>query len=267
MSNDFNIEDLIHELTILDPSLAGREADLRVIIAELREKKPHIIIDPTYVRALRARLLLRTRVIVSPYAKLSWWALRLTPVGALALLLLILTPGGMFETRTTTPVSTPSSHTVNDTEILRIEMSEDPTQSSNPYETNLSDSIDSTAQMKTMGGPEVFNEPSPLIIAPQSAGVRVTITSVTTEHAGFIVIYAHLPDGREEIIGVSPLVLPGVTEHIPVYLRVPTKMGSLYTAVLYKDNGNRLFTETDDMPTVTTHGNVVRSQIEVVAGG
>lgn len=86
------IQHAVREITDLDPSLKPHEAELRVFITNMADVRPHVPLDQHFVTSLRARLMLAPRPQVSPFMNLSAWAFRLAPLGAVALLLLMIAP-------------------------------------------------------------------------------------------------------------------------------------------------------------------------------
>ena len=252
MDSNAHIEIILQELTLLDPNLKEREADLRSILVHLSAKKPLVVPDATFASTLRERVLtIKPLPLRSPYTSVNWWAVHLAPVGALALLLLILAPQSLHSPMDTesTPPSSQSENT-----MLRMESVDTSSGGSDVelYDVSSEDAPEST--MMKSGAP-MENLPLPLTVSSQTPGVSVRIDSVTTWIPSFIGISAYLPDGTERLVGVSPLIVPGTTMDIPVYLRTPTHVGESYTATLYADNGNRVFTYGEDTPVTDAYGN------------
>lgn len=260
-------EILIHELMELDPSLKTHEADLRSILSEFRDKRPDITPELAFVTSLRARILLSKRNNISPYAHFSFWALRLVPIGAAVFLILILVPGDILHAptqvrETSVETTTADIAPTSDSGILRIETGDAP--GIPPSDMYTMDSMEDVGVNSKMSMKALPSELLPFTISPQKPGMSITIDSVTIEKAGFIVIYTYLTDGRESVVGISPLLFPGTTTGVPVYLRAQAHAGEYYTATLHIDNGNRVFTRGEDMPFIDRYGNPASAGIEII---
>lgn len=83
---------IVQEILDLDPSLKPHEAHVRAIVAEMDAERPTVPLNPAFVTGLRARLMLAPRPVRSPFMSMSTWALRLAPIGAVALFMLMLMP-------------------------------------------------------------------------------------------------------------------------------------------------------------------------------
>jgi hypothetical protein len=193
----------------------------------------------------------------------------------MALLLIMLVPGDILhapeaieESYDATDVA---DSTKDDARILDIESGGAPSLphpslygmgggGSGPVGTDSAES-ESTMSMKTAP-----SSPPPFTVEAQSPGPKVTISSVSVGVMSFIAVYTYLPDGREQVVGVSPLIMPGTTTDVPVYLRAPTRVGQSYVAVLHIDNGNRVFTYGEDMPALDEFGNPYSFGFDIVAG-
>ncbi len=248
----------IQELIALEPSLKEYEADLRAMLALMLAKRPNVQIDAAFRTALRERILTaQPKAIVSPYTKLSWWAVRLVPVGAVALLLITLVPGDILHAPTV--IEEHSVLTVEDTtetmgapEAMPVSQSDTLYVSSAPSQkmggggvTDMS-MAEEDSMLRTMNmdaSPESF-----FIVSEQLPGMSIVVESVTTQVPAFIRISRYDDDGEETIVGISPLIMPGTTSGVPIYLARPSHVSERYTATLVEDNGNRLFTSTEDMP-------------------
>ncbi len=274
--NEERTDILVQELISLDPSLASHEVELRVLMSEMLREKPEVHISDAFRTSLRARILTgKGGAVLSPYATFSWWAARLVPVGAVALLLIMLVPGDILhapEALEESSVATDmADEDMGDARILDVPSSgSDDAVPSQYYGMGGGGSgpmaKDSVAIESTMSMKAVSYSPPPFTIEPQNPGPKVTVASVSIGVTSFIAVYTYLPDGREEVVGVSPLIMPGTTTDVPIYLRAPTHVGQSYTAILHIDNGNRVFTYGEDMPALDEFGNPYSFGFEIVSG-
>jgi hypothetical protein len=262
------IDTILAEILSLDPTLKAHEADLRVLIETLDMKRPEVPLDAAFVLSLRNELTTPEKVRVeSPYMHISWWAARLVPLGAVALLLFVLVP----PTRTEpTPVSLPSE----DPHILNIEIGGTPLPPQE-YGGGAGDisagtglSSDSSMSMKSMESGMVERQISSeqsgsITLSPQPAGFKIQIDSVNTKAAGFVVLYAGALTTGDEPSAVSPLIYPGTTSNVPLILRERALSGESYTVQLYFDNGDRQFDPYTDTPETDTYGNMLFAQLIV----
>lgn len=268
------IDILITELIELDPNLKQHETELRALVSTLMEKRPSVTIDASFKAKLRERILTQSiRAIPSPYAELSWWAMRLVPLGAVALLLITLVPGDILQTPTSleeSSIAQDGDMDERDSRILRVESGDAPSGPAPAFHGGMGGgsgvaddaSMESSMSMK-MAADTV---PAPMTIAPQLPGTSITVDTVTVTNPSFIVVRSYRNDGSEYVVGISPLIMPGTTENVPVYLHEKTHVGQYYMATVYIDNGNRVFTDGEDVPMVDSYGNPVSVGFDIVSG-
>lgn len=254
-------EKLVNELILLDPSLKAHEAELRVLMSELKAKTPTVVVNADFVTSLRARLMIAEHTNTRASKNLSWWMFRLIPLATVALIILVLVK--------------PSPY------VQEFEMDA-------PSDTNVSDESARSADIQTLQAPEApslkmgggsgdetgeapdmymmksapMNAsapalPSPLTVSPQAPGVSVRIDSIVLTEPGFIIVYTYLPDGREKVIGISPYLNPGTTTNIPIYLNTKTVRNGTYVVTAHLDGGNRVFTYGEDKPFLDEYGNPI----------
>jgi hypothetical protein len=263
------IDNLVCELIAFEPSLSEHEASLRTFIRAFEEHKPTVVIDQNFVTGLRARLMLKETPVVSPYQQFNWWALRLAPIGAVALLVLALT--------STTPppiqeqdVSEESAF--DDARILEVNQGGDTDTYSTPMNYGMggdapaasdmgAESADPT--MMSMKSVSVEATPGPFTVSPQTPGVSIVIDSVTAQVPGFAIVSQLLPDGSENPLGTSPLIYEGTTERVPVYLSTRTTAGASYVLRFHVDNGDRRFDDRD-VPLTDESGIPLTTWIEIL---
>ncbi len=255
---------VVREVIELDPSLKPEEAHLRAYMAKFEEAKPNVVIDEVFVQNLRRKLIATPRPTPSPYMNVGWWAVRLVPLGVVALMVLTLmpqTPAPYIEESVSLPT------TEDDARILEVEMGDAPaTQSSEMY------GFGGSATDETQSQPETMNQktmmaPAPssaFIVEPQAPGVRVRINSITVEEHGFVVVYGY--ERGEEILGVSPFIQTGTTENLPISMRTRTVAGGMYRAVFHRDNGDRIFTQENDFPAFDQYQNPIETPLVITRG-
>jgi hypothetical protein len=206
------VETIIDELYTVDPSLREHEASIRALVTTLINSKPEVIVSETFIRKLREGVVSEaTRAVLreeKPVPGLSWWMLRLAPIGVLAVLTLLLLPE---------PAPSPTPL---------------------PYREQGGTEVQSDTLFKTS-----VTAPA---VAP-TAGLQnpVSLSSVTVERASFVVIHADVDGTLGEIVGVSKLLFPGTTVGVRINLLRGIHESESFVGVLYADNGDGLFGEND----------------------
>jgi len=269
MSTKDTTDILMRELIALDPTFAEKEADVRVLISLLSEGKPIVSIDETFVQNLRTRLLVpHTFPLRSPYQRINWWAVHLAPIGAVAILLLILMPNGLhyFEEPTTLREETPSieSSVMNVSDDASFS-SDAPSAKRAPQSNDTGESTLNSYGVMEMSMDAELLAPDRFELGVQQPGISVRITSVTLTRPGYVVIHSFGPQGIGPVVGVSPIQNSGTTVGVPVYLRTVTHRGESYYAALYYDNGDGVFSLSDDIQ-VTNQNLGVPTGVEFTIG-
>lgn len=230
-------ESLLRELFEIDPSLREREANVREILATLRAVgKDGVPINPQFVHSLRADLLNKVaNPIPSPYHSFLSASLRFAPLSALAILLLILLPGGRGE-------APPSSVQQNVPESMMLETA--------PLAPNAK--LRSTDTVETSSLMPVANsaQQNTIIAARQQAGSSVILDEVTLSAPGFVLVRTYTTEGEEVILGKSQLLEKGTTQQLSIQVREPLHVGDLFTVTLVQDDGSGLFEAARDLPFV-----------------
>jgi hypothetical protein len=252
MSTKDTTDILMCELIALDSTFVEKEADMRVLVTLLAEKKPDTNINETFVRDLRAKLLVpHTFPLRSPYHKMNWWAIHLAPIGVVAILLLILMPNGLhyFEEPTTLREETPSieSSAMNVSDDASFS-SDAPSAKRAPQSNDTGESTLNSYSVMEMNMDAEILAPDRFELGVQQPGISISIMSVTLTRPGYVVIHSFGPQGIGPVVGVSPIQNSGTTVGVPVYLRTVTHRGESYYAALYHDNGNGVFSISDDIP-------------------
>jgi hypothetical protein len=244
----------MRELIALDSTFRENELEARALITLLTEKKPDVTIDEVFVRDLRARLIQPNKFpFRSPYHRVSWWAVHLAPIGVVAILLLVLMPQGFYYTE---------EQSVSTQEIGIDESIETQIPDNTSFTNDMTNAkmvpepsgggvktMDSFSKMGEEGGAQL-RQPDHFELAAQRPGVSIIIESVTLTRPGYIIIHTFGQQGIGPIVGVSPVQNGGTTVGVPIYLRNATRYGELYYAALYHDNGNGVFSFSDDIPVI-----------------
>ncbi len=252
--NTERIESLVRELIAFDPSLEAHAADLSVLVGHMIVERPTVTVDETFARALKTTLMVKgVRALVQPTPSVYTWALRLIPLGAVALLVFTLVPS---RTHNLQPLPTTYDTSVSDvsmemSDTRGVDMEADDTQPAPEYYRYGGDEAMHT---KSAGPAHI---PSPIQIETQSPGSLVQIASITTDRPSFVVITSASLDGTEEILGTSKILNSGTTAGVTVYLRAPIRSGGSYTISLYQDDGDRTFVKEEDFHATDLYGNPV----------
>lgn len=234
------IEKILNDLYSLDPSLRERGGDIRALVVSLIEAKPPVAIDEAFVKGLRLRLL----SLSSPAKPLethdfSWWAFRLAPLGAIAILILVFlpeltkpTPFASVSAPEVTPTSAPSDEVVVSDVITpeKDERSLKPAVSPPKSEEKLLTMMSASAN--------VIN------ISSKKPGVTVSVDRVELVSSGFVVIRSGNQTG--EIIGSSDLIPAGTSGNVPVNLSRSMREGEALYATLHVDDGDESFNSLKD---------------------
>jgi hypothetical protein len=287
--NDERITSLVSELIAYDESLKEHEADLCVLVSHMLTERPSVTIDDMWKKNLRARVLSgHLRGVLSPYHKAERWGLRLIPIGMVTLLVLMLLPE---RTHYLPPepvreaarenVSTETEPTMTDDWGVGGREAFVAEDTPPPFGGGVGGGMggDMGSDPSAMGtavtegdrgdmAPKMMMDaqpPTPALfsILPQSPGPKVVVNEVTVTEAGFIVVYTYDRNGEETVFGVSPLIRAGTTTNLPIYTTSSINVEGSYFARLHIDNGNRLFTATEDTPLTDAYGNTITVEVVV----
>lgn len=236
-SNDTIILDILS----LDPELASRESEIRDIVALFVGAKPTVEIDGVFLNRLRAHIVKRPVEGSIPSPWFQAFIIRLAPVSAIALLVLILAPS--FLTR---------PNEVGDSLMSVQEVS---LETSAPLSAKRA-AEGPTADMFSMTSIENENvQEESFAIGPQMPGTIVHVDFVSLHEWGFIGIHENADGVLGILVGTSTLLAPGVTKEISVSLTRPSRVGETYFGIAYKDNGDGVFDVSGDVP-ITDASNV-----------
>lgn len=92
-------------------------------------------------------------------------------------------------------------------------------------------------------------------VGDQAAGKSVTVSSVSLEKKGFVVIHEKDGDLLGKIIGSSALLEAGESSNVAIALRESLEEGKTYLAILVVDNGDGRYMPGADHPVVGNDAN------------
>jgi hypothetical protein len=236
-------EHMIEDIYTLEPTLREQDAEVRALVSSLVSAKPVVAVDATFVQSLRRELL--TNVVPAPKAIPSPWMMYIAPLGAMAVLILMLVPGYLSNNTVELPTAAP--------EIMNTELQMD---------------TDDGADMKRSA--DVAPEGASMMMAPseespgyyagdminvfdQVPGKVVHIESVTLTASGFVVIQSDAAGMPGAVLGVSPMLFAETSNLVEIPLTSDLTIGTTYFATLYHDDGDGVFTLESDYPAIHIH--------------
>jgi hypothetical protein len=256
------INTIVKEIIELEPSLREHEAYLKTIIADMERVRPTAPLDATFRAALRTKISGMRPPMPSPYANMSWWALRLAPVGAIALLLLIMLPS------TQSPTELVEVPEASDPRILNIEIGGTiDTSAERGYGLGGGGEADMSVSAPSMSAKTesmVANQSvRTFTIPPQRPGPSIRLDTLTVPAPSFLVVYEGTL-GAERVIGASPLLHTGTAENLSISLKSPTDPAGNYRVALFHDDGDQVFT-LRDAPAYDTYGSALSAPLTILS--
>ncbi len=235
-----DINKIVKEVLAENPDLSLEVSELQALVSELSEKRPSVTVDPVFRARLRAELLSRSVSHKEKRSVLPWWLIYTVPVGVTALLIFVIQP-----TSTTAPL-VPTNTDSFDSAPSVIQMEEGSmmkaVDESNPsHEAGYSEDV--TEASESFGSNDFFT----VAFTPDRQQVRFSYLFLSAP--AFISI-----TGPEGIIFTSNLFLPGEHTNLMLPLNVIISSGATYTATLYYDNGDTVFTEGEDIVALNPTG-------------
>jgi len=213
-------------------------------VSAFSEHKPEVVIDAAFVESLRADLLKVAPVvpIVATKSTLSPWWMVYAPVGVLALLLLMLVPKAAPVVENEVPANAPVPAMEVDMYMEQEEGAVDMKRSMpvEPEGATMMMEAEATIMTATTPG-DTFQ------VTSQEPGNSVLLDFVSLTEPSFVVIQSYTPDGPGEVLGVSPLLAAGNAQQLEVGLVQRMEMEQTFYAVLYRDDGDGLFSLKTDM--------------------
>ncbi len=118
--------------------------------------------------------------------------------------------------------------------------------------------VDPNTEPATSSLPPTKNS---ILVSAQIAGEFVVIDDVYLETPGFVVIHKANNGAPGDVIGKSAVLNPGVIQDIEISSIVEAEME--YYAMLYSDNGDRIFNASTDMPLQGSNGQNIMARFQV----
>jgi len=230
-----SLELLLKDIYALEPSLRERDAEVRVLVEFLLLNKPEVKVSMDFRESLRAKLI-ATNVTEALPARLvpSPWMSYFVPLGAMAVLLLMLMPGYV------------GKQTSQDS----LEMNSSADVYMAPEAKRSGSGAPEEATMMMMEDvPMPMAEGDSLGISDQVPGVMAVVDFVSLLQPGFVVITSN-----ENVLGSSYLLFAGYNEQIEIPLSRPMKANQTFSATLYLDNGDGVFDLNTDMSIYDANG-------------
>jgi hypothetical protein len=201
------------------------------------EHRPQVVIDDAFRARLRSELLqsapakAKTKAKPSPY---PWWLIYTAPLGVTAVLLLLLQP-----TLTEAPHGLFESPMVPSSSSLQMESD--------------ADSFDAYSTMsKEAGLREETAYDNPDIFTASISADRTTleIGFISLSRPGFVIL-----SSEDGVVAESELILAGEQENISIPTKQSLQSGIIYTAMLYYDNGDGVYSEGQEEIALAEDGN------------
>jgi len=232
-----SLEQLLKDIYALEPSLRERDTEIRPLVRALLLNKPEVKVSEEFTKGLRTKLLAAKEVTVTKSQPIpSPWMNYFLPLGAMAVLLLILVPGYVGKQTTSDRIEMNSSSDTFLAPEAKRSGGVSPEGASMMME-------DSAAPMDGGGS---------LIVSDQGPGVVAVVDFVSLTLPSFIVIMAN--GNSASVLGVSYLLFAGNSEQIEIPLTRRMEERQYFTAALYFDNGDGVFDIDTDIPVYDADG-------------
>ena len=248
------LEHILADIYTLDPSLKENEGEVRVLVSALIEAKPDVVPSEIFVQELRTKL--QTGVVshVAHKPVLSPWIMYLTPVGIMAILVLMLVPEYL------------TAPTHDDTGIVLPMMLEESAGTQSTESLEMGD-MKRSAPVQELYTPTLMqdssmeSQESTLFIPTQPVGNTVFVEYVSLSQSGFVVIETSEDGQPGKVVGVSILLAPGYTSLLQIPLFTPMGIDQTFFATVYLDNGDGRFTPGVDTPHYDSSGTLPLQQM------
>jgi hypothetical protein len=236
------IDDLIEELYRIEPTLKEKPG-IRAIVQSLIDARPDIKVDPAFAGRLRNILLAQQYAPdnkIKTYDAFSTWLMRLAPIGAIAILLLIIRP-------------------IPERPVEQLDFSGPQMLESAPGLMSLP-----AEQDKSEAGPRMMiasEEPS-LFVQSQRPGREISVEFAYLDEPGYVAIFTAEGNTPGELIGVSSLLAKGRTDGLVIRLSRNSRAGEMLYAGIFKVTDSRTAPLTD-MPVLDSLGKPVYAIFDI----
>ncbi len=228
-----HIDTILTELEMLDPSWKG-DANVRQIVEALITQKPSITIDPEFVRSLRAKLIYAQTVQKpAPSPFMHALMMRVAPLSAVALLLLILVPqfmtrdGGEVDDVVRTPRVPSTSYTSSPESQSVSAPAMDTMGAPTPdMDAKMLAPFNESAMTAESGTDYISNAVLGFALTNQPTGEEVIIDYIELENDGAVLF---VTNSNGEIVGKSIPLSRGPTRRVHVSLTTSMKAGETYS--------------------------------------
>lgn len=237
-----DIDTLVADICAAYPELAGDAVAVRAIVSELVASQPTVTVDESFKTQLRAKLLMKSVEQRSVKKNtMPWWLMYTVPVGVVAVLLLVVYP----------------DHATAPQQPVGIEMTYPAADSSFKINQDaMQDERSAVMETADMDGAATFASSDFFTATFVSERSSVRVSYITLSQPGFVVV-----SGESGVVAMSEILIPG--EHTEVEFAVSTQVqsGKAYTATLFYDNGDGVYTEEFDFVAYDLSGVPVSMQI------
>jgi hypothetical protein len=171
----------------------------------------------------------------------------LAPLGALAVLVLMLVPGYLSHN--------PTSMSLPESEMMNTEMQMDYDDGSAGIKRSADVAPEGASMMMMAPSEEAGDMMSGDMISvfDQAPGKIVTVDSVVLTTAGFVVIQTDESDVPGAVLGVSPMLFAEPTNLVDIPLTTELTLGTMYFATVYHDDGDGVFDLKTDFPAIDAY--------------
>ncbi len=260
-------EDIITDLYRLDPSLREHDTVVREMVMVIHSHRPAIVPDEAFVRDLRQTLLSQATASSGvhkadkPVPGLTRWLVYLTPVAAMAVLILMLLP----QQPVMVPVSTDGGGGSAEPEVGTM-MVPEANDVGDVSSVRMMPLAEEDAAMKSFSA---LAEPmDSFALGSIAPGMVVPLEFLDVVAPSFLVVQVPERNGSvspaSQIIGVSQLLQPGgmVAMNLPVSR--PMNPGETFAITLYRDDGDGVFASGVDSLVYDADGRTPLQQFFIV---
>ncbi len=235
-----DIDTLVADICTSHPELMQAETAVRAIVKELLVNQPVVRVDDVFRARLRQELLRQAGAQFKSKSVVPWWVIYTLPVGVTAILLLVVYPNLEQSPLPPTQMDTMSP------ESSSLQMNEQAT-----------DQMESASLKQGDTGTEASMMATDFFTATFSDDFKsVKVAYAIFSQPGFITLFG--PGG---VVATSDLIASG--EHLDIVIPLNSRIQSqvIYTATLFYDDGDGIFTHESDPMAYDQSGQPVMVQM------